>query len=341
MLQERGATMDLMAGNKDRVFKWNIDIPEGNHLLTLTLRGETDLLIEIENHFNKKTYKKEWNETEIAELSKEQFILLKPTELFDLIKSASEQNNIRLITRGNEIHCITQIRIPGMVSERTVTLILDIVPITDGDRIEKMATDLRNFHTQLQDQNKTINDNIERIKKVDNQYNALSEIQKQLAAEIQRANTRQNNVIGVTVWTDKKRRAFNKDQPVVSLKFTKKAKESILYIQMILCVYGEGNANLPQLWTCIDKDGREITSIAQTECYSNNAGHTRIVMGSTVISGQDKGPVEVNMKFVLHTVSYVPFHIINPNVNDHAHFVNTQSMSTVRVEEIENCLLLS
>ena len=275
------------------------------------------ITIMCEHRVSKNKYIFKKDENDIMELTKKSKIELDSQQFYNLIVDAlsdpdDTDNAIDTKIEPHDNYLI--VNIIWHICEnlkREFYLAFDKVPISDTDRMAKIFSE---FLVQKDDIYNDHNLLIKRVNEVESK--------------------RGNNLVNVTVYTDNVRKEITTSKDIV-IKMTvdKKLYNSILLITGTLCVHGEANAELPQIWT-LKGPIRTTVGIGQTENYNKNDGYGRPVPCMCVIANHtDVGVQELTLKFNSHS-SAQGFKFINPNKLDHHSYGEYQTTSVVKVEEI-------
>lgn len=308
-----------------------LTIENEKYVVEVKLFNDDEISIEMEAITSKLRYGSTFTAKAILALTKDKFKLeLDSKQFYNMLtKAMSNDNHIVLILTLTNHDAMPEskvilLKIKWKISEfveKEVDIQLDSLTISDVVRMSKMMSDLLKYREELSATNAS-----------------LVKYKEELVATTKQLNDLQasrNNILNVTVFTDKVRRAYDKDQPVLKLSIHKKNMESILIVTATLCIHGETNAGTCQIWTLCNSIvplNKQSVVYGQSEGYLNNSGYSRNLVCSCVIENHKySGQQELTLKW---SSEITPFAVINPNKLDHANFGAHQTCSVIRVEEI-------
>jgi len=309
-----------------------LSIGNEKYAVEVKLYNDDEISIEMEEITSKLRYGATFTAKAILALTKDKFKLeLDSKQFYTMLTKAMSNNDKHILltfalTNDDALpdSKVISLKIKWKISEfveKEVDIQLDSLTVSDVVRMSKMMSDLLKYKEELATTSSSLVKCKEELVTTSKQLNDF--------------NASRNNVLNVTVFTDKVRRAYDKTRPIFTLLIDKKQADSILVVTATLCVLGEGNADSCQLWElCPTKvfPNCKTSVCGQAEGYVGGATFARNLVCSCVIEDHKHyGQQELTLKW---SSEIMPFAFINPNKMDNANFATHQTCSVIRVEEI-------
>ncbi len=173
---------------------------------------------------------------------------------------------------------------------------------------------------------------VELEKQVQDLQRQNSKLVEQLSTVMFKLEKLETSLPKVQLFKDSTRRVNLIGRPVFTItQVEKKRPETILIVDVVLCVYGEQHANICGTFS-FGANGVVTTTTSQTDGFVNNFGLGKQIILKAVFHGHKQtGPQELSLSF---PSGLIPFRVLNPNKTDHTQFQDSQTCSIITVTEM-------
>jgi len=236
---------------------------------------------------------------------------------FEKVKAKETAFSLQIEEGSNQCRILKCFYPHALDGESEFRFTLEDVKVEENYRFDTTLQDLKLENAEHKKEIQDLKlENAEHKKEIQDMKLENAEHKKEIQILLSAAS-----VIKTTIVVDSTRRQYEIDKSIFSFGVNKIEKDTILLIDVLLCVHGQQAA-----------ETTGIISYGSTKAsnYVNSNYARQIPLKAVILGHQTTGVQTLELKWVQGT----PFIIINPNSQDHSNFGTHQTCSIITISEI-------